>query len=298
MGTQPSPTAQLVMPRSRQKLKTDFYRVTELKGGPNNFRDALRELMRKRGRNRQTLLRQGRFDLHHCYEKNSIIEGDFGRVRQYDIPDIALPDATTRAIELQTGEGVTERTAFLFDSSTGVLALHARQGGVSASSIAGILDLYAGPPSEFFEFAIILNPDARARYQRMTEIDSVAVSYTTEARSTIAKPDETTENFLQGLERIGGGKIDIIIHAPKDVMGLVSSMARQFIGKADTARDRGVNKLRITGKHNGDRVLAVDLIEDRLRIESTIEVRGTSASYEQRRAVVRQSYESNRSILG
>src|SRR2546423_8045612 len=98
MGTQPSSLTLLAVARTRQKLKTDFYRVTEAAGGPLQFRDALRELMRRRGRNRQTLLRQGRFDLHRCQENNSIIEGDFGRVRQYDIPDIAQPDSSTREI--------------------------------------------------------------------------------------------------------------------------------------------------------------------------------------------------------
>lgn len=299
MGTTSPVVATAATLRTRQYLKVDFFRVMPTAGGPSHFQASLRELLRRRGKNRIVQIRQGRVDLHACKETGSLIQGEFGRVRMYDIPSIAKADSSISEITLAPEEGVTERTAFLFDVTTGVLAIHSRREAASASQIAAVCDAIGQNKEQFFELALILNPQAQARYNRMDQIHSVSVSYTAEAENTIKRPDSTTQEFLRGLSQAGGSQIDITISVPASKgTRLNFDIIRNLVNKANTAKQEGVNQLKISGRANGDERLAVDLIKDRLRAVVPVVVLGSSASYEQRSLAVLQSYQANKALIG
>ena len=53
----------------------------------------------------------------------------------------------------------------------------------------------------------------------------------------------------------------------------------------------------VTGRNAADERLVLDLLESRLRAVKPVEIRGRSASYEQRRTAIREAYDEFLPIL-
>lgn len=282
--------------RSNQWFNIDFFRIGPSAGGPLHFRDALREMIARPGAGRSILLREGRVDFHHGEESGVLIEGEIGRVRTHDTPSIACGDCSVREIELAEDQGITERTAFLFDRQRGVLVLHARREALSAFRVCELLDQVANNREEFFEPAVILNPSAGEDYERMQTIREVSVSYTNGAQN-IRRPDRTTLGLLQSMSNIQPEVLTVTMSAQSTKQSHMSIAAvRQFIAKAMSVSEEGVNKINVRG-YVGDQIRAIDLIEDRLRVSVKEEVRGRNANFEQRRRIVRDAYETKKALL-
>ena len=290
----PKKTAGVTL-RSRQKIKVDFYTVSENAGGPIAFRNALKELIARKGALRRIEVRGERIDVHHIEQNGSVFEGEVGRLRSHDVPAIAAHDCSTKDIDLQENESITERTAFLFDSKTGVLALHARREAVSASRIAELCDSIMRNRDEYFELLIQLSRDARDRFNRISAYKSFTIKYKNPTGSLLSPLDVTTKSFLDGLANTGGEQITITVSSgKKKAIALAFDAVRALLTSAETAKNDGVRELRVNGTDTADELLAVDLITDRMRSSRVIDVVGQSASYDARRTAVRQCYEEQR----
>jgi hypothetical protein len=288
--------ARAVELRSNQWFNIDFFRIGPSAGGQVQFRNALREMIARPGAGRSVFLRDGRVDFHHGHEDGAIIEGEIGRVRTHDTPSIACGDCSVREIDLEDDQGITERTAFLFDCQRGALVLHSRREALSASRICELLDQVAQNRDEFFEYSVILNPSAEADYERMKTIREVSVSYTNGAQN-IQKPDRTTLGFLRSMASVQPEVLTVTMSAQSTKKSHLSiRAARQFIAKAMSVSEDGVDAISVRG-FVGDNIRTIDLIEDRLRMSVKEEVRGRNASYEQRRRIVRNAYEAKQALL-
>lgn len=293
---QAEPIARAVELRSNQSFNIDFFRIGPSAGGPVEFRNALREMIARPGAGRSVFLREGRVDFHYGEEHGVIIEGEIGRVRTHDTPSIACGDCSVEEIELEDDQGITERTAFLFDRQRGVLILHSRREALSASRICELLDLIAKNREEFFEYSVILNPSAADDYARMQSIREVSISYTNEAQN-MRQPDQTTLGLLQSMSIVEPEVLTVTMSAQsKRESHLSIAAVRRFVAKALSLGEAGVSKVNVRG-YVGDTIRAIDLIEDRLRVSVKEEVRGRNASYEQRRSIVREAYESKKALL-
>lgn len=291
----PKKTAASARLRSRQNVNVDFYKVSNAAGGPAAFRNALQELITRRGATRRIDVRGERIDVHHIERNGVIFEGELGRLRSHDVPAIAAHDCSTKDIDLQENESITERTAFLFDYSTGMLAIHAKREAVSASKLADLCDVILQNQQEYFELLIQLTPDAEDKFNRMNVYKSFRVSYGRRARARIQQPDLTTRRFLRSFEETEGEQITIAVSAGKKRDSKLSfQTVRDLLSNAEGARNEGVEELKVTGRGAADEVLAVNLISDRMRGTKIINVIGQSASYELRRTAVRQCYEEQR----
>ncbi len=235
-------------------------------------------------------------DFHHGEENGIIIEGEIGRVRTHDTPAIACGDCSVQEIELAEGQGITERTTFLFDRLRGVLVVHARREALTASRICDLLDRVAGNQEVYFKLSVILNPGAAADYARMQTIREISVSYTNEAQN-IHQPDRTTLGLLQSMSNVQPEVLTVTMSAQRTKQSRLSiEAARQFIAKALSVSERGVSTVKVRG-YVDDEIRAIDLIEDRLRVSIKEEVRGRNASYEQRRRIVREAYQTKKALL-
>jgi hypothetical protein len=280
---------------ARQRLNVDFYKVSAAAGGPLAFRNALREMIARKGALRRVLVRGERIDVHSIQETGTMIEGEVGRLRSHDIPAISDKECATRDIPLKDDELITERTAFLFDQKTGILAVHAKREAVSASKIADLCDEIAQNKTQFFELNVVLNPDSQKKFEELSTIQRFHVTYTTAAASTIKQPDQTTENLLKSLQNIEGKQIKISVSSgAKKTSKLNFRAALALLTKAKSSSEMGVEELRVSGRGAGDEKLVIDLITDRMRALRVINVTGYSAGYEQRRSAVRECYEEQK----
>jgi hypothetical protein len=280
---------------ARQKVNVDFYKVSNAAGGPTAFRNALREIIARKGAHRRVLVRGERIDVHSIQENATTIEGEVGRLRSHDIPAISDKECVTRDIPLKENELITERTAFLFDPKTGILAVHAKREAVSASKIADLCDEVGQNKTQFFELQLMLNADSQEKFEKLSLIQRFQVTYTAAATSTIRKPDQTTENILKTLQDIEGKHIKISISSGgKKTSKLNFKAAWALLTKAKSSGEAAVEELRVSGRGAGDEKLVIDLIKDRMRAFKIIDVTGSSASYEQRRIAVRQCYEEQK----
>ena len=284
--------------RRSQTVKVDFYKVRDEGIGRIEFRNALRAAMRLHGVNRSRDVWGERVDLYVCHESGSIIEGEIGRVRMNDTPAIANRDCSVNEISLDDGQGIAERTAFLYDSQRAVLALHAKREAVSASRIAGFCNHFSGNEIESFSLNPILRTDAEQKFRSMDVIKKVEVEYFRGAGDIIANSDISTSSFVRSLETLQGETLTVAVSSGRKKRNRLSlGHVRELIQTALTGRDEVVRKLTISGRNASDEALFIDLLEDRLRTPVLIEVRGRTASYEQRRRAVRRAYESNLSLL-
>ena len=284
--------------RTKQKINIDFYRVEELAGGRLGFRDALREAMRVRGRNRSCDVWGEPVGLFEGHENGSLMEGEIGRIRMTDTPAIGSRDCVLKEIDLEDDQGIAERTAFLYDSGRGVLALHARREAVSASRLCGYCDVFAKNRDETFTLTPILRPDVQQQFRSMNVIKKVDVKFSRAAEATLVDADQSTRSFVRGLANLNGSTLSIVVSSGKGGENRLSFQnATDLIRNAFRQRDESVERLVVSGRNAGDQGLVLDLLEARLRDKRSIEFRGRSASYEQRRAIVRRSYESNLPFL-
>jgi hypothetical protein len=279
---------------SKQRINVDFYKVEKnAGGGPTAFKDALKDLIARKGSYRRLVVSGERIDVHHLLQTNNIFEGEFGRLRSHDVPSIATKECDTKDIDLHDDELITERTAFLYDATKNVLAVHVKREGVSPSKIADVCDeiMKNAIKGHYFELLILLTPDAKQRFDSISRFKSFSVKYDSSAQSSIPHPDKTTKHYLDSLNDVNGGQIQITVrNIPRQKDSWLSfPVVRGLLTKAEGAA--GVKQLKVTGRDAGDEKLAIDLIEDRMRNSKTIKVVGQSASYEQRRLAVRECYE-------
>jgi hypothetical protein len=273
-------------------MNIDFYRLQDDAGGRIAFQNALRQAINSRGRNRSADVQGERIDLYAGHEAGSVIEGEIGRVRMDNTPAIASDDCTLEEINLEDGQGIAERTAFLFDSRLSVLALHSRREAVSASRIAGYCDRMARHTIESFSLRPILGADAERKFQSMNVIKRVDVEYTRTAATTLNHSDPSTLGFVRSLRNLNADTLSITVSSGrKKENRLTFEAVTAMINAAFAQKDEAVQKLVISGRNAGDERLCVDLLEDRLRVPISIEFRGRTPSYEQRRRAVRLAYD-------
>lgn len=277
-----------------QKFRVDFYRVQNGDLGRIEFQNALIGAMKERGANRSREVYGERIDLYDCNRSASTIEGEVGRVRMNDTPAIANQDCTVSEIPLEDDQGIAERTAFLYDSGLGVLALHSKREAVSASRIAGFCSFFKGRDVAPFSLDPILRRDAEQKFRSMQKIRKIEVEYAKETRSTISYPDSSTRSFVRGLTDLAGETLSITVSAGRKRSNTLSlENARAMIRTALNGKREAVKKLKISGTGAGDEILLIDLLEDRLRASTLINFRGRVPSYEQRRIAVRKLYSDN-----
>jgi hypothetical protein len=297
MGTTPTIAAQ-DGGRNKQIVTVDFFRLQHDAGGSPTFLQALRHAMRCRGADRSAVVWGERIDLYSTREDDGIIEGEIGRVRMSNTPAIAGRDCTVKEIDLEDEEGITERTAFLFDSRRSVLAVHSRREAVSASRLCGYCDKFANNQVDTFVIEPILRADAQRRFDSMITIKKVEVEYTREAAGAIQQVDQSTQGFLQGLRNLDGQTLTVSVSSGRKKDNKLSlENVTSFVRTAFAGRNERVEKLTISGRNAGDEHLFVDLLEDRLRVKRAMEFRGRSASYEQRRTLLREIYDQNLPLL-
>jgi hypothetical protein len=280
-------------------MNIDFFRVEDLAGGRIGFRNALREAVRARGRNRSCIVWDEPVGLFEGHEDGNLIEGEVGRIRMTDTPAIGSRECVLEEIELDDDQGIAERTAFLYDSGRGVLALHVRREAVSASRLCGYCDVFARNTTETFTLLPILRDDVQEQFRSMNVIKKVDVKFSRAAQTTLVDADQSTRSFVRALNNLNGSTISVTVASGAGAEKRLSfEGASDLIRNAFRQRNGSVERLVVSGRNAGDQGLVLDLLEARLRDKRTIEFRGRSASYEQRRATVRRAYESNLPLFG
>ncbi len=285
-------------PRHTQKLNIDFFQVGSSGGGKTAFRNALIEAARVPGRHRACLVWGEMVGLFEIRRDQHLFEGEVARIRMTDTPSIGSHDCVLNEIELTEDQGIAERSAFLFDSTSGVLAIHARREAVSASRLGGYCDVYVRNTEDRFEVNPLLRQDAEQKLRSMNIIKKINVQYTRNADGGFANPDQATQSFARTVRTLGASTMDVAISSGKGNEPRLSfDSAAALVSTALRGRGEAVEKLVVTGRNAADERLVLDLLESRLRATKPVEFRDRSASYEQRRRAIREAYEEFLPIL-
>jgi len=284
--------------RTKINMNIDFFRVEDVAGGRIGFRDAMREALRVRGRNRSCMVWGEPVGLFEGHEDGNLIEGEVGRIRMTDTPSIGSRECVLEEIPLNEEQGIAERTAFLYDSGRRVLVIHARREAVSAARLCGYCDVFARNSVETFTLVPILRSDVQNQFKSMNVIKSVDVKFSKASQTTLAGADISTKSFVTGLSNLNGATLHVTVSAGAGKEKRLSFQnAYNLIENALRQREDSVERLVVSGRNAGDQRLVLDLLEARLRVKRQVEFRGRSATYEQRRSNVRRAYESNLPLL-
>lgn len=205
-------------------------------------------------------------------------------------------------IPLRPDQGIAERTAFLFDSSTQVLAIHAIREAVSASRLAGFCDLVEAVP-DGYDFQPIIRKSTMTDFNHLNAIRKVEIKVASigAAVSAPARDRDSVKNYLRLREfaNLEAETMSITLGVGRQRnRGMVRDAAHSLVKSLlDHKESLTVETLQVSGKQNGDEYVLLDLLHGRVREEVSLRVRGRSASYTARAGAVAEAYDMNKILF-
>jgi hypothetical protein len=250
--------------------------------------------------NSRTLI-VGRERIILCSLKKSgnLYEGEIARLRMTETPAIGDLQGGLEDIPLRPDQGIAERTAFLFDPTTQILAIHAIREAVSASRLAGFCDEVEAT-SEGYDFQPVIRKNTMTEFNHLSAIRKVEIKVSSVGAAAAAPSHdrESVKNYLRFREfaNLEAETISITLGVGrKRNRGMVRDSARDLVKSLLDHKDSlAVETLQVSGKQNGDEFVLLDLLHGRVREEINIKVRGRSASYNKRAEAVAEAYEMNK----
>jgi len=282
-------------------VKVDFYRSTE-RDDHIRLETTLDKALALPQSARTLAVDKERIILVSLAENRGIYTGEIARLRMTETPVIGDLQGQLQDIPLRPDQGIAERTAFLFDSSTQILAIHAIREAVSASRLAGYCDVLEASPDGYI-FEPVVNTSTLRDFNRLSSIRKVEVKIASigSAGAAPAADRASVKDYLK-LKELAALEAETMTITLSMGMrregGMVRDAARGLVrGLLDHKESLSVETLRVSGKEPGDEAVLLDLINGRVREEVPIRVRGRSASYEQRAAAVVKAYVANMNLF-
>lgn len=249
-------------------------------------------------------------------EMDGCFEGDIARIRT-DEP-AAIGNSNTKelkpAVDGTPGSGVTESTAFLYDSNLNVLLLQSNRSGTSAAGFEKYFASVLGGTS-VLGLVPLIRPDTFERLHKMKDIRRCTVK--------IASPSNMgwAENEVDGLsgakalcDAFSSPEIEIRFSAPpkskrkkeakadqglaKPKAGLASNKIVQMVtglfSKVDQ-QHHAVRELRVSGyEEDSDSMTPLDILDDSWKLKVPIQIyHHPEKHYVERRECLRSLYKQN-----
>jgi hypothetical protein len=278
-------------------VKVDFYKSAARADGVR-LESTLAKAMALPQNSRTLTVDKERIILIYISENSGRFEGEIARLRMTETPVIGDMRGHLEDIPLRPDQGIAERTAFLFDADTQILAIHAVREAVSASRLAGYCDNVEASQNGFV-FEPLVSTSTIGDFNRLAAIRKVEIKIASvgAAASAPAQDRASVKDYLR-LRQFAGLEAETMTITLGMGMhrngGMVRDAARGLIrGLLDHRVSLSVETLRVSGKDAGDEAVLLDLLQGRVREEVQIRVKGRSASYNQRAGAVSKAFESN-----
>lgn len=219
--------------------------------------------------------------------------GDITKFRDDTLPNKAGPKSPRQPVPLARDERTTEDTAFGYHTKLNILITQANHFGSSANQITQYFGALAGDPDSVFAEPIV-STEGWARLRGMHRITKLVYAIAPGKRFN---PDQarhlSVQKTLEILQATGGRRVTLEVsvgHAKEGLIPkVVKKMARALFRMAD-GDTRKVPKLQVTGKDEDDVRDSFDLMEYRIRQPIDLEVKGRSATDDQRMNAVKQAF--------
>jgi hypothetical protein len=282
-------------------IRVDFYRCTERED--KVLLGHTLEKARLLAKNSRTLtVDKENIILCELSCADGIYEGEIARLRMTETPAIGSLSGEIAELRLDADQGLAERTAFLFDTANQILAIHSVREAVSPGRLAGFCDVVEASTDGFI-FEPVLRTDTLSDFNHLEAIRKVEVKIARVGLAAKAPSPaiSSVKEYLK-LNEVAGLEAETMTitlgmgHERR--RGMVMDSTRSFIrGLLDHKDELSVETLIVSGKEAGDEAVVLDLLRGRVRSEVVIEVRGRTASYNQRQDAVKRAYKENYSLF-
>lgn len=282
-------------------VRVDFYKLAD-REDHIRFESTLDKASLLPKNSRTLVVGKERVILCSLKKSGTRYEGEIARLRMTETPAIGDLQGELEDIPLRPDQGIAERTAFLFESTSQILAIHAIREAVSASRLAGFCDLVEAT-SEGYDFQPVIRKNTMNDFNHLSAIRKVEVKVSSVGAAAAAplRDRESVKNYLRFREfaNLEVETISITLGVGrKQNRGMVRDSARDLVKSLLDHKDSlTVETLQVSGKQNGDEFVLLDLLHGRVREEISIKVRGRSASYTARAGAVAEAYEMNKDLF-
>lgn len=228
-------------------------------------------------------------------------QGELIRIRLGEDPKKANRRGRVMPIDFEEDEGLGEETAFVYDPQLRIIAYHEHRGGVTLGNAARYFKTISRGRVRSIQFKPIVRPDALARILGMGRVREFEID--------IAGPDSgapvrdlghsaltlfQAKNEFQALK----ARFRFTLGRGAGTLQNVKEAITQIWNRGDELKGQ-VDKLTVTGEDEaGDEQLEIiDLIEDRLVVPVTVDLRNGRLTDTRRRAAVLEAWSAQRESL-
>lgn len=219
--------------------------------------------------------------------------GDLIKLRMDELPGVASASTPRRDLNLQNDQGITEETAFGYDTRTGVLIAQRNFYGASPSVIVEYFRSLANYQGVIQSHPIV-SEEGFARLQSMHSIKKMSFRVARPQRGAIARASTASVGSAIGIlddlsamqveMGISVGRYDSVLSKAR-VISVIRDLLRLHENNAEA-----VEKVVVSGKAEDETRDVFDLLEYRVRSQQTIPIdpaRRTMTSASRLNAVVR-----------
>lgn len=180
------------------------------------------------------------------------------RIRMDEVPIVAALDGTLDVVDLDDNQGIGEETCFLYDETTGVMAIQRNRFGVSASVAARFFEQACSIPEPIVP-TIILEPDAISMLSQMRAVRRFTVRFAGVQNPQLVtqhKPSTSDAIKLLGDFKVPSLEIQVSMGRQRGALPFANVMRqmKQFLQRDD------VEKLRAYGTLDDDTSQEIDLL--------------------------------------
>lgn len=262
------PQHQTYTPRMTKRVAFDFWQI-ETPAGQPNFAEILRQasqIDQLQARVRELGNRTLRYEI--LRRESRLYVGDLIKLRMDELPGMASESTPRQDLPLRQDQGITEETAFAFDTQTSALITQKNFFGPSASLLVEyfrVLTNYQGAIS----CNLLVSEEGFQKLSSMRRIKKMVFKVARPQRGTIARAKNTSVGgALSILDDLSAMNVEMGVSVGRYDSELdksrVIATVRDLL-RLKQNNDEAVEKILVTGKDEEDSRDMFDLLEYRLR---------------------------------
>jgi hypothetical protein len=288
-----------------REIRIDFYQVTTDGNTNTRFKEIL-ENTHNISDDEQRIYKVNNVPIRlESLEVEGIIcQGEITRIRMDQIPEKAnLQERGTEPILLTENEGLSEATAFLYDSELGILVIQRTQSGVSVSAFQKYFQNFANS-GEKIELSVVLEPYAIRKLHDFTLIKKLEISVAglrnLEIFNDVERANEEITALTNAFQSPSLNLILSVQHEKESSLKIskVIECIQGWLHINSTNREVEVSKISVNGLEDEDSpVTTVDLLGRTIREKTSLNLVNRMLPYSARKQAIKKAWEKRRDDL-
>lgn len=287
----------------KKKLITDYYRLNNPQKNSSIIEAILNKLIGMRINKRNIEFTEKTVRIQSLViSSQGIFEGNYIKIRMVGLPSKASKTGEVTTFDLEDNEGMGEEAAFLYDSTTNILAIQRNRYSFTINSFAYYLNKF-NTSNDDIEFLPIISENTLDRLSNLESITKFQLKVSGISNPTHFKNSGLAPGkVIDLLEEFEAPQLSLEISSGYTKNSLKKSSINRAINQflkfanlnSENVSPSEVTSLLVTGTDLEEKKDIIDLIADRVFSEQDIDisVKQRSIPYPTRRKVLRDHFEN------